>query len=162
MSNEELTRGVAYPSPFDQLVAELANSAARYMYILSPRLDYEVFDNPDLVNALSELARSSRQTEIRILISDSRGLVARGHRLLALARRIPSTVRIQKIEHHPQWKGQTVVIRDRDGLLYKPADTNKEAFYLTDSRPETKPYLELFEELWRFSSEDPELRALSL
>lgn len=162
MSSDESLRGVAYPAPFDELVVELANSAARYVYILSPHLDYEVFDNPSLVLALSELARGSRQTEIRILINDSRGLVARGHRLLALARRIPSTVRIQRIEHHPQWKGQTVVIRDRDGLLFKPADTNKEAFYLTDSRSQTKPYLELFEELWRHSSEDPELRSLSL
>ena len=151
---------VEYPSPFDQRVIELAESASRYLYILSPNLDYQVFDNPDLVRALSELARRSRQTEIRILVSDSRGLVARGHRLLALARRTPSTVLIRKLEHHPEYKGQTVIIRDRDGLLFKPAEN--EGFYHPDSRSDVQPRLELFEDLWRYSSEDPELRSLSL
>lgn len=162
MSSEEISGKVGYPSPFDTLVVTLAESAARYLYILSPHLDHVVFDNADLVSALSELARRSRQTEIRILLCDTRGLVARGHRLLTLARRIPSTVRIQTIEHHPQWRGQTVVIRDRNGLLYKPADSNSDAFYQPDSRAETQPYLELFEELWRHSEQNPELRSLSL
>lgn len=153
---------IEYPSPFDQRVVELAESAARYLFILSPRLDHRVFDNPDLVKSLSGLARSSRQTAIHILVSDPRGLVARGHRLLALARRTPSTVLIRRLEHHPEFKGQTVVIRDRDGLLYKPADTENEAFYQPDSRSDVQPHLELFEDLWRYSTEDPELRSLSL
>lgn len=162
MSSDEATQAVEYPSPFDEKVIELAASAARYLYILSPGLDHQVFDNPDLVTSLSELARRSRQTEIRILISDSRGLVARGHRLLVLARRTPSTVLIRKLEHHPEYKGQTVVIRDRDGLLFKPADSENEAFYRPDSRSDVQAHLELFEELWRYSTDDPELRNLSL
>lgn len=162
MSNDDTIQGVEYPSPFDELVVELAETASRYLYILSPGLDHTVFNNAGLVHALSELARRSRQTEIRILISDSRGLVARGHRLLALARRMPSSVRIQKIEHHPAWKEQTVVIRDRDGLLYKPGDSNTKAFYQPDSSAAAQPHIELFEELWRYSGEDPELRSMSL
>lgn len=162
MSSDEHIHQVEYPSPFDQRVVELVRGAARHLYILSPRLDHRVFDNADLVSALSELARRSAQTEIRMLISDSRSLVARGHRLLALARRIPSTVLIRKLEHHPEYKGQTLVIRDRDGLLFKPADSENEAFFQPASRPATQPHLELFEDLWRYSSEDPELRSLSL
>lgn len=162
MSNDDAARSISYPSPFDQVVVALAESAARYIYILSPHLDHEVFDQPELVRALSELARRSRQTEIHILINDTRGVVGRGHSLLALARRIPSIVQIRKIEHHPQCNGQTLVIRDRDGLLYKPADSLKDAFYQLDSRAETQPYIELFQELWRYSREDPELRSMSL
>jgi hypothetical protein len=162
MSNEEEITAVEYPSPFDELTVKLAEDAARYINILSPTLDHRVFDNPELVLALSKLARSSRQTQIRILIADSRGLVARGHRLLELARRIPSSVLIQKIEHHPSWKGQTAVIRDRDGLLLKPGDTNTQAFYQPDSRPAAQAHLELFEELWRYSEQDPELRSMAL
>ena len=162
MSNEDLVQSVEYPSPFDERIVALADTAARYLYILSPRLEHQVFDNPDLVAALSELARRSRQTEIRLLISDTRALVNRGHRLLALARRLPTTVQVRKLAHHPEWKGQTLVIRDRDGMLYKPAESDKEAFYWDDSRAEVQPQLELFEDLWRYSTEDPELRSLSL
>ena len=161
MSNEFLT-GVQYPKPFDQLLVELCQSAARQIFILSPHLDNEVFDNAELVEALSALVRSSRQTRVRILISDSRGLVARGHRLLNLARRLPSSVEIQKLAEHPDWKGQTVIIRDRDGVLYKPGGSDHEGFYEPDSRASTQQHLELFEELWRHSEADIELRSLSL
>ena len=154
--------GVAYPHPFAEMAAELCNSASRYICILSPYLDHEAFDTPELATALSALARNSRQTQVRILISDSRGLVGRGHRLLQLARRIPSSLAIQKLTEHPDWNGETIVIRDRDGVLYKPGGSGHDGFYEPDSRASTQKHLELFEELWRHSAQDTELRSLSL
>ena len=162
MSNDDTPTGVDYPSPFDERVVDLARSAARYLFILSPHLDRHAFDNPELAQALGDLARDSRQTEIRILIQNSRALVGRGHRLLQLARRMPSRVHIQRLEHHPEWRGQTTVIRDRDGLLFKPGDSETEAFYYPESKVAVQPHLEVFEDLWRYSTQDPELRSLSL
>ena len=158
----KFTGGVAYPHPFDELAVELCRGASRYICILSPALDHLAFDNDGLSRALSALARSSRQTQVRILISDSRGLVGRGHRLLQLARRIPSSLRIQKLVEHPDWNGETIVIRDRDGVLYKPGGSDHEGFYEPDSRASAQKHLELFEELWRHSTQDAELRSLSL
>ena len=60
------------------------------------------------------------------------------------------------------WKGSTVVIRDTSGVLYKPAGSGNDAFYEPDSRASTRRHLELFEELWRCSIENPELRPLSI
>ena len=162
MSNDEFISGVEYPHPFDELAAELCAGASRYVCILSPALDHEAFDNEALLNALSALARGSRQTQVRILISDARKLVGRGHRLLQLARRLPSTVHIQRLAEHPDWNGETIVIRDHDGVLYKPGSSDHEGFYEPDSRASTRQHLELFEELWRHSAQDTELRSLSL
>tara|TARA_R110001599_G_scaffold353866_1_gene600928 strand:+ start:51611 stop:52096 length:486 start_codon:yes stop_codon:yes gene_type:complete len=161
MSNEFLT-GVAYPHPFDDLTVELCSSAAREICILSPKLDHQVFDRPALVEAIGVLIRSSRQTRVRILVADSRALVTRGHRLLLLARRLPSCVHIQKQVDHPQWKGETIVICDREGVLYKPGDSDHDGFYEPSSRASTKRHLELFDDLWRHSAQDVELRSLSL
>jgi hypothetical protein len=161
MSTEFVT-GVHYPQPFDQLVVELCLRAARQVCIMSPSLDAEVFDRGELIAALSALVRSSRQTQVRILVSDSRALVARGHRLLNLARRLPSSVHIHKLSEHPDWKGQTVVICDHTGVVYKPGDSDHEGFYEPDSRASTQQHLELFEDLWRHSVQDTELRSLSL
>ena len=161
MSNEFLT-GVEYPHPFDDLAVELCSSAAREICILSPRLDHQVFDRPELVEAIGVLIRSSRQTRVRILVADSRALVTRGHRLLLLARRLPTSVHIQKQVDHPQWKGETIVICDRDGVLYKPGDSDHDGFFQPSSRASTQRHLELFEELWRHSEQDVELRSLSL
>ena len=162
MSNEEFISGVEYPHPFDELAVELCAGATRSVCILSPELDGEAFDNPSLVDVLSALARDSRQTEVRILVQDAGRLVGRGHRLLQLARKLPSKVRIQRLSEHPDWNGETIVIRDRDGVLYKPGGSDHEGFYEPASRSSTQRHLELFEELWRYSVQDPELRALPL
>ncbi|RLA55899.1 MAG: hypothetical protein DRQ65_01930 [Gammaproteobacteria bacterium] len=159
---EGFVAGVEYPHPFAEMAVELCGSASRYVCILSPRLDHEAFDTPELAQTLSTLARLSRQTKVRILISDSRGLVGRGHHLLQLARRIPSSLVIQKLAEHPDWNGETIVIRDRDGVLYKPGGSDHDGFYEPDSRASTQKHLELFEELWRHSAQDTELRSLSL
>lgn len=161
MSSDFLT-GVAYPQPFDELAVALCTDALRHICILSPRLDHAAFDNAALVDALGALIRRSRQTSVRMLISDSRGLVGRGHRLLNLARRLPSSVHIQKLAEHPDWNGETAVIRDRDGVLFKPGGSDHDGFYEPDSRASTRAHLELFEELWRHSIPDVELRTLSL
>ena len=162
MSNDAFVTGIDYPRPFDEYAVSLCENASRYICILSPQLDHAAFDNGKLVDALSALARRSRQTQVRILISDSRPLVTRGHQLLQLARRLPSTVRIRKLAEHPNWNNETVVIKDRDGVLYKPGGSEHDAFYEPNSRASTHRHLELFDELWRFSVEDAELRALHI
>lgn len=161
MSTEFLT-GVHYPQPFDQWVVELCLGAAREVCILSPRLDSEVFDRGELAAALSALVRSSRQAQVRILVRDARVLVGHGHRLLNLSRRLPSSIHIHTLAEHPAWKGQTVVIRDHTGVMYKPADSDHEGFYEPDSRASTQRHLDLFEDLWQHSGQDTELRSLSL
>ncbi|QFU76004.1 hypothetical protein EY643_10200 [Halioglobus maricola] len=161
-SDDEFISGVAYPSPFAELAVKLCESASRYLYILSPQLDPDAFGSDALATAISALARRSQQTEIRILVSDTRGIVGRGHPLLSLARRMPSSVEIRKVTDHPDWHGQTVVIRDRDGVLFKPGEANKDGFYEPDSRASTERHRELFLELWRFSEADPNLRTLSI
>lgn len=166
MSDNELSlefiTGVAYPTPFDRYTVALCESAMRHLAIQSPQLDHAAFDNSALVEAISALARRSRQAQVRILVSDARSLVTRGHKLLQLARRLPSVVHIRKLAEHPQWNNETIVIRDRDGVLFKPGGSDHDAFYEPDSRASTVRHLELFDELWRYSVEDPELRSLHI
>lgn len=154
--------GVTYPQPFADYAVALAQSARRSLCLLSPALDHRVFDRQPLVDALSQLARDSRQSEVRILVSDWRPMVQRGHRLLALARRLPSSVRLQQLTEHPDWKGETLLIRDRSGLLWQPGESDKSGFWQPDSAAEVRPYLDRFEELWRHSATHVEFRSTPL
>ena len=151
-----------YPHPFDDLAVELCSDARRYIRILSPDLDHEVFDNEALCTAISALARRSRHTEVRILVQDTRALAQRGHRLLELARRIPSLVHIQVLAEHPEINNDTMVIRDMDGLLFKPGDSEHQGIHEADSRAITTAYVEQFDDLWERSVPDAELRRLGL
>ena len=58
--------------------------------------------------------------------------------------------------------GQTVVIRDLLGLLYKPGDSAHEGFYQPDAPAPTNVQLEKFDSLWQHSKTPSELRSLNL
>lgn len=156
------TSAVAYPEPFASLCVDMVEQAHRTIRIFSPQLDHEVFDRPALVSALASVARRSRYSEVRILISDSRSIVNRGHRLLDLARRLPSSIAIQKLTAHPELPSDSFVLCDDFGTLFKPNDSDRDGFYDPDNRTRAKPYIEKFDELWLKSRPDSELRVLRL
>jgi predicted GNAT family N-acyltransferase len=154
--------GIAYPQAFAQWAVALCNEASREICILSHDLDHRVFDDSDLATALSALARRAPQSRVRILVSDYRPMIQRGHRLLALARRLPSSILLQQLDEHPDWNGETLVLTDRSGVLCKPADSGLAAFCEPDSRARAERYRELFDELWRHSGPHVEFRSVPL
>jgi hypothetical protein len=153
---------VRYPEPAATLALALAASARRRLAILSPALDPALFDAPALAEALTALCRRSRDAQIRLLVADGRGLAARGHRLLNLARRLPSSLALRQLEEHPAWPGDSLLVRDRDGLLALPAESRDRGSYDPGDRPGAASALERFEELWRQGRELEDFRALHL
>lgn len=151
-----------YPQPFSELVVAQAALARRELRVLSPTLDNRVFDNEDLVSAMRRLIRSGNLSHIKILVQDARAIVQRGHRLLSLTRRLPSRIEIRRLAEHPQWNGDTLVIRDRAGVLELPGSEADYAFYRPQDRPQAEAGINRFDELWRLGQVDPEFRALSL
>lgn len=151
-----------YPQPFSELVIAQAALARRELRILSPKLDNRVFDNEDLVSAMRRLIRSGSLSRIEILVQDARAIVQRGHRLLALSRRLPSRMEIRRLEDHPQWNDDTLVIRDRAGVLELPGSDADFGFYRPQDRPQAEAGINRFDELWRLGQVDAEFRALSL
>ena len=154
-------QGVSYPGHFSELARELCASASRTIRILSPILDPVVFDNADMADAISALARRDSHSRVQILIRDSRPMVQNGHRLLTLARRLPSAISIRKLAGHPEMTGETMVIRDLDGLLVMPADGDP-GYYRPDSRASARQCIDRFDALWRHGVQDPEFRRLGL
>jgi predicted GNAT family N-acyltransferase len=151
-----------YPQPFAQLVVAQARLARRELRILSPRLDGRVFDNEELEDAIRSLLRQGRMSRVQILVQDARSMVQRGHRLLKLARRLPSSVEMRKLREHPDWNGDTLVVRDRDSLLALPAGDTDPGFYRPGDRARCQSEIARFDELWRVAEVDPEFRALSI
>lgn len=154
--------GVQYPEPFATLALELAGSARRSLRIYSYTLDHDVFDNEAFADAVSSLARSGRYADVRILISDPKPLVSRGHRLLQLARRLSSSITIRVLAEHPELPEATYVVRDIDGVVYKPDERSREGFFEPDSRASAKKFVDGFDALWRWGERDPRLRQLTI
>lgn len=159
---DEPVTQLRYPQPFAELVIAQAKLARRELRILSPRLDSRVFDREDLESALRVFLRGGSLCNVQILVEDARAIVQRGHRLLALSRRLPSRVEIRRLSEHPEWNGETLVMRDRGSLLEMPASETDYGFYRPQDRARSEAAINRFAELWRLGHVDPEFRALSI
>jgi predicted GNAT family N-acyltransferase len=153
---------VSYPHPFSQLALNLAETTDRQFRLFSPALDHAVFDSQHWVDALSGLARRSRASEVRLLVTDTRGLVKRGHRLVTLARRLPSSIAIRRITDYPDLADETYALRDHNGVVFKPAEAERLGFYEPGSRSSARKFLDRFDLLWERARSDPELRVLGI
>ena len=54
------------------------------------------------------------------------------------------------------------MVRDFDGILYKPDERGPNGFYEPDSRASAKKFVEQFDTLWHHGERDPRLRQLTL
>ncbi|MDB2352372.1 hypothetical protein N9V92_04195 [Luminiphilus sp.] len=141
---------------FEQLTG-LLTSARRSIDIASPNLEPALFDRTEVVSALSGLARRSRQPHIRILVADDSPQRLERHRLVALTRRLTSSVSLHVLSSHPEWQNETLVIADRrQALTLKPAQNTRT---LVDNPISIVGWADKFDRLWHASTESRELRA---
>lgn len=141
---------------------EIARQSRRHLRLLSHALDHEIFDNDEFASAISQLARSSRFSEIRLLVVEVKPMVERGHRLLELCRRLSTTLHIRRADCEPEdIKENFLVADDRAVLCYALREPEK-AWADFNNRPLAEDYTAQFDELWHRSINDPELRLLHI
>lgn len=154
--------GASYPAPSDQLVLNLARRANRTLRIFSDSLDHLLFDDKELADRLSDLARSTRDSQVQILITNSQLIQQKGHRLLDLSRRLPSSVHLHITRVPEALEGKMMVLADHDGVLYMPNINDPRVRFEPSDRPLCMRLIEAFDRVWQRSEADPNLRELGI
>ena len=147
---------------FNAIDLSMVSQAKRAIRIFTQDLDHPLYDNDEFVDTIAEVARKHRYTLIQILVIDSSKAIKLGHRLVDLAKRLPSSVFIRKV--HPDFadNNESFMLVDNKGLIRRPkADTllGTAEFKAT---PSAQPKERYFMDVWERSSEDPSLRRLCL
>ena len=143
-------------------LVECFGAPRRHLQLLHPNLDPLLFDRLDTVEAISAFLRSSRTTRMQIIIQDSSLIVARGHRLIELARRLDSHLEIRKSPDDTATNVQSFMTWDNRGYWHMP-DFRAYQVLRNDYDPVHATRLgEQFSRLWSRSTPDPELRVLRL
>lgn len=142
-----------------EILRRVLNGARRHIDILSPDLAPELLNEPFVSEELSRLARRGNQTRIRVLAAGFQPNSAMSRsRLIALARRLTSSLAFKVLPNHPEWHGETAVIADRhDGFLWLSEGQKSHEF---SSRAEAATWSETFDRLWVAAEMSPELRRL--
>lgn len=132
----------------------------RALAILSRDLDALVYGNTELVEAISAFSRSSRHTQVQILIKDTKPAIESGHLLIRLAQKLSTKILVRKMTVEPNNKDMAFLLGDSDKLLYKNDDSAYRGFFNSSAARELKPLREEFNYLWQYAEPEPEFQLL--
>lgn len=148
---------------YAEIILCMSRQATRSLRLFSPSLAHPLFDHAALADAVSALARRSRYSEIRILLTDPRPLVQRGHALLDLYRRLPTRVPIRRLPYPAdELNAAALLLADDCGLALQPKADDDSAWACFNDRPRVRAVQDVFEHLWHRSVTDAELRDVAL
>lgn len=150
----------------DQAVAAIADllADARYEIAIYTRdLDPALLDVPPILDAIKRIALSGRRARVRILVQEPRKPIADGHRLIALAQRLPSLIefRTPQDEQDRQY-ASAFLINDRRGYLFRTLASRNEGEGSTYAPGRHAQLREYFDQVWERSVPSEELRQLAL
>ena len=148
-----------------EAVLTVARAAKRIIRIRSVQLDRAVFDSAELEAVLSALARRHAQCQVRMLVVDPQAFAASSHRLLTLARRLPTPVQLravrsaggESLESQP-----TVVVADEEAVFVQTHSDASNAFIDLDASAQARSLSIEFDQAWDRAIDHPELRELRI
>jgi predicted GNAT family N-acyltransferase len=161
----EVAANVAFSdeSQCRERLLEIVARAEREICIVSADLDPAVFADPVCVETLSRFVRRAAVPRVRILIEDTRGIAESGHRLLELARRLPSKILMRRLPGDlPSGPKRSFVVVDDRAYWLQPDREVYAGLANRYDRVEARRLIEEFERLFDRSREDPELRLVTI
>lgn len=149
-------------SDFKQHSLQLVGASRRQLAILTRDLDAPLYNTTEFVQAVSTLARSSRYSQVQILVKDTQPALAQSHQLIRLAQRLSQKIQIKKMSFAPENSDMGFMLCDSDKVLYKNDDGAYKGFANYQALREVKQLREQFNYCWQYGKEEPEFKRLSL
>jgi len=150
----------------DQAVAAIADLLADTRYeiaIYTRDLDPALLDVQPILDAIKRIALSGRRARVRILVQEPRKAVADGHRLIALAQRLPSLIELRTPQDETDRQyASAFLINDRRGYLFRMLASRNEGEGSTYAPGRHAQLREYFNQVWERSVPSEELRHLAL
>ena len=147
---------------YQTALLDLIQQTERHLLILSYNLDPDIFDTAEMSDQLSRLARRNRYSEIKILVVDTSQMVKKGHRVVELQRRLPSSISLRRITDNNIIMKENWVIADNIALIHQSVQEPELCWGNFYNRPLAEDYAMQFQHLWQHAQEDPEIRQLEI
>ncbi|HEY9130832.1 MAG TPA: hypothetical protein VIM98_03670 [Dyella sp.] len=137
---------------------------ARYrLSIYQPMLTADIFSDTAEMTQLRRIATAGRGAEIRILLHDPQSVLRDGHRLVALAQRLSSTVlvRVPTAEQDLGY-GSAYMFDDVGGYVFQPEASRPQGRTALLDRGGQVPLIQHFNEVWERSERASALLPLGI
>jgi predicted GNAT family N-acyltransferase len=140
----------------------LVRSARYELCIYTRDLEPALYNDPAVLEAIRQVALSGRRASIRILVQDTARAVREGHRLVDLAQRLPSVVRLRRPMLEDLQYPSAFVLTDAGGYLFRSFADRFEAAGDVYYPPRRNELQRLFDQVWERAEVPTELRRLAL
>lgn len=145
-----------------QAAVDLIENSVRRVFIRSALLDKNLFDQPEVLDALSLFSRRSRFSEVHVLLDFPDRVLSMGHGLLEIQRRLTQKIIIKEYYDDKDEQIDSLLMNDNHALLIKPPGVEQAGFYSNNAAIECQQQIDLFEHAWLRSERAHHLRGLSL
>lgn len=141
----------------------LLAQARHRVCVYVPSLEPGLLESDAALAEVRRLATSGRQARIRILTHDANRAHRDGHRLIALAQRLPTAIaiRVPTDEMHLRY-GSAFLTDEAGAFLFRPVASRFEAEGALDEPGQTSRLTAYFDEVWERAEPAWEIRPLGI
>ena len=162
LGKDDKTHFFSTPSSCKQLTTSMLSQAENKISILSHHLDSDIFDDEEIRDAISKLARKNHRSKIRLLVVDERPLVTQTQRLIELMGRLSSRISLKVINKAYPYDDSSMVLVDRYGVIFQKDNSVYDGFANFNDPGRVKQLSETFDNLWSHAADSLEMRQLKL
>lgn len=148
------------PSDLINATLWLTDNARRTLYVSTPNLELDRFNDGFIISAFSGFARRSRYSDLRILVADPTLAIHYGHKLVTLAQRIPDSVLIRQLHEDDIPHAKSFMVADDIGLLRRHDLETLNGTLTPKSIPHAQNHQRLFLEYWERAHSVADFRKL--
>lgn len=142
---------------------QLIIRSRRQLYIYSRDLEYTLYGQNEIVEALKQFVLRNSNSSVQIIIQDPASLRSQVHPVLELAQRLTSHFLIRApVEAEDLKYLSAFVINDYDGYLFRLLGNRYEGHWSPNLPAQNRQLCEEFERVWQRSRPCTEFRALNL
>ncbi|MBP8184450.1 MAG: histone acetyltransferase HPA2 [Pseudomonas sp.] len=140
----------------------LLQQAQRSLCIYSADFEPWLYHHSSVQAACTAFLLANPRNQLRILLRDVSRAVKDGHRLLSLARKLPSNCQIRKL--HPGYPSESInfLLADSGGLLLRPEPDQYAGYACYQDPAKVRLRQAQFEQAWNTSISDADLRSFLL
>jgi len=141
---------------------KLITRAHLQLRVLSQELDHRLWNDPGVVELLRGFALHSPRAELRILINRPRVAVQRCPRLVELARRLSSRIKVRELAEDRRHLAEEFAIADEYAVLHKKRHDELETWWYPHAPLEARQQRRRFEAWWEEAVPARELAQLGI
>lgn len=141
-------------------VVGMVNSTNRRIAIFSADLDPGVYNDDRFLAAIKRLTLSKPFARVRVLIANPSRVVRNGNPFVQVARRVSACIEFRNVDKEYRDHREAFFIADEAALVYRVDAGKWEGIADTCEPAVARRYLGMFDEIWKASHEQKEIREL--